>query len=495
MTRKKHIDDKQNRGKDPDKIISENERLQDENRKLQEENKKLKDRVKELKAKLKKAGHTASQTLSTPSSKVYPKSSRPPKGSRPRGAPKGHRGASLNVPDKVDDEKVHLPKICPFCGCDELGETEYDGWEQNVFDIQPTPIRIVRHKHKLRWCPRCKKKVSVRCSETLPHKNYGPNIATTAGFFEKLGIPLRTTQLIFKTLYGHVVSVPEIKALSNLVGKAIEPEYEDLKKEVKAASAVNADETGFRINGINNWCFDFVWAGGILYVINTSRGQTVPNEILGTDFQGSLGHDGWSAYNSVGGHHQLDYVHVNRKLAQVEVKRGVDDRGFLGSTPVKFRKRGRPSKSLKEFLYFAGQLRTIMQDAVKFTEREIAPTPRERHEMYDKLLKRLDDLVAGPWNDADALRICKYVRRDYMFTFVIHPEISWENNIAERGIRVVANIRNNTGGRRAREGADTLQALLSVFETWRKRGMDVYNEAKAALLRFVGKVPEHTVVA
>ena len=490
--------------KEFDRVVSENERLRDENKKLreenkkfkkfQEENKKLKDRIKDLKIQLAKAKSNPTQSLSTPSSKVFPKSSRPPKGSRPRGAPKGHRGASLKIPDQVDDITVHSPETCPFCGCDKLGKYS-EGWDQIVFDIPPTPIQVVRHRFVRRWCPKCKKKVSVRGSETLPRRNYGPNIATTAGFFEELGIPLRTIQLIFKTLYNHKISVPEIKDLSNLIGKAIEPEYQTLKKEVRSVSVVNADETGLRVDGIGNWCWDFVWDDGVVYVIHRSHGKTVPLEVLGKDFQGCLGHDGWRAYNSIGGHHQLDYVHVNRKLAQVEVKRGVEDRGFLEPTPVKFKKRGRPLNSLKEFLCFAERLREIIRDAVKFSEREPSPMPDERQEMYDNLLLRLDNLVDGPWNDADVVRLCKYVYRDRMFTFIIHPEISWENNVAERAVRVVANIRNNTGGRRSRKGADALQAMLSVFETWRKRGLDVYNEAKVALLRYVARRPKEVVVA
>ena len=95
----------------------------------------------------------------------------------------------------------------------------------------------------------------------------------------------------------------------------------------------------------------------------------------------------------------------------------------------------------------------------------------------------------------DVIRICKYVDREQMFTFVIHPDISWENNAAERAVRVIASIRNNTGGRRTRKGADSLQALLSVFETWRKRGLDVYKEAKVALIRHVGRVSKSDAMA
>lgn len=477
-----------------ERLKDENKRLQDEQRRLQEKKKEMEDRIRELEREL-ESRTPSGQSLSTPSSKQFPRSNRPPKGSRPRGAPKGHRGASLRVPREADDVVVHSPDCCPDCG-GELGK-ESEGWSQTVLDIQPTPIRVTRHDYKRRWCPHCRRKVSSPASDTLPNRNYGPNLATMVAFLGMLGIPLEKVQLVIETLCGHRVSVPELMGLSNLVGRALEPEYRDLLDEVREASPVYADETGFRIDGINNWCWDFVWDEGVVYVIHPSRGKTVPLKVLGEDFKGLLGRDGWAAYDAVGGKHQLCYIHVNRNLATVEVRRRVEDRGFLKPTPVRFRKRGRPTNALKEFLRFADRLRTIMRDAVRFSEREPAPTADERREMHGKLSQRLDEFTAEDWTDADAVRICKHVvkHRDHFFTFIVHPEIRWENNTAERGVKKLAPIRNNSGGRRSREGADTLQALLSVFETWRRRGLDVYEEARSMLLRSVGRLSNDNISA
>jgi transposase len=468
------------------RLQDEQDRLKDEQRRLQEERKGLEDHVDELERELETRDQSSS-SLSAPSSKVFPKSNRPPRGSRPGGAPKGHRGASLEVPREADEVVVHSPDRCPRCG-GGLGE-ESEGWSQTVMDIPPAPMRVTRHEYRRRWCPHCKQKVSSPASDVLPNRNYGPNLATMVSYLEMLGIPLGKIQLLIETLHGHKVSTPALMDLSNLVGRALEPEYRRLLDEVKEVPVVYADETNFRIDGMNSWCWDFVWDAGSVYVVDRSRGKAVPQEVLGVDFQGLLGRDGWPGYDTVGGLHQLCLIHVNRMMARVEVKRGVKERGFLEPEPVRFKGRGRPSNALNEYLRFAELLRTIMRDAVRFSEREPVPTAKEREGMSEALMGRLDQLITGGWSDADAVRICKFLRkhRERLFTFVVHPEISWENNAAERGVKKVATIRNNSGGRRSREGADTLQALLSVFETWKKRGLDVYSEAKAALLRSVGR--------
>lgn len=444
----------------------------------------LKARISKLEAELENIRKSQGQSLSTPSLKQFPKSTRLKRGSRPRGAPKGHRGASLQIPVEVDEVKIHSPEVCPRCGCKELGK-ETNGWENTTFDFNPMPLHLTRHVNKRRWCPQCRKKVSLQNTETLPNRNYGPNIATFSAHLQALGIPLGKIQLIIENLFRHRISRSTLMDLGNLVGSILRSEYGNLSRELKMALAVNGDETSFRIDGKLNWAWTFVWENGVIYVIDPSRGKSVPLDVLGEDFEGCLGHDGWAAYNLVGGFHQTGYIHLNRNIAQVELNRGVEDRGFLKPTPVKFRKRGRPPDCLLEYLNFADQIRTVMRDAVAFTERAVPRSSDERQRMYDQLLKRLDKLVAKKWNDKDTVRFCKRLDRirGDMFTFVVHPEISWNNNIAERAVRAVATIRNNSGGRRTRVGAVTLETILSIFETWKMRGLNVFQEARSALIR------------
>jgi len=210
---------------------------------------------------------------------------------------------------------------------------------------------------------------------------------------------------------------------------------------------------------------------------------------LGTNYHGAVGRDGWYAYDSLDCEQQLCYIHVNRNFQRTELKRSVKDRGFLDHQVPQFTKKGRPSKRLKELLLFIDEIRSIMRAAVKFTEREPAPDSEERFWMLEQLLDRFDAVMDEEWCDVDVLRLRKFLlkHRAHFFTFVIFPEISWENNAAERAVRKVATIRNNSGGRRSRKGADTVQVLLSVFETWRKRGHDVFQKTKSMLTRSVEK--------
>lgn len=482
-----------------DKALRDNKRLNKELEELKnakkawkrekkawrKEKKGLEEQIKKLKKELQQlTGKEKASKLATPSSKRFPKSNRSPKGSRPRGAPKGHKGKSLEVPKKVDRTVVHSPKKCPICGSEDLGK-EGEGWTQTVWDIERIPIVITGHVFKRRWCPKCKKKVSENTDETLPHRNYGPNIAVFFAFLNELGMPIPKIRLLTETLYNHEISDPEIMELINLVGDAVEPEYQQLFRDLRAAPATNADETGFRVDGENKWCWVFVWDGGVIYLIHDSRGQACPKMVLTDEYDGVLGRDGWQSYNVIDCEQQVDYIHVNRNFQKAEIKRGVKDRGLWDDGDPKYTKKGRPPNKLKELVKFIDEMRSIMRDAVTFVTKDPPPDLELRFLIYEQLMDRFDAVMSQSWTDSDVLRLRSFLlkHRAHFFTFVIFPEISWENNTAERAVRKVATIRNNSGGRRSRRGADTIQRLLSVFETWRKRGTKAFHGARTALNR------------
>ena len=62
---------------------------------------------------------------------------------------------------------------------------------------------------------------------------------------------------------------------------------------------MNADETGWRVNGQNHWLWVFSNKDAALYQIDKSRGSKVVDNILGEKYQGVLISDFYSAYNQL----------------------------------------------------------------------------------------------------------------------------------------------------------------------------------------------------
>ncbi len=96
-------------------------------------------------------------------------------------------------------------------------------------------------------------------------------------------------------------------------------------------------------------------------------------------------------------------------------------------------------------------------------------------------------LTEGGWTDLNRVMILAPEQRDgrrlrrrygkvreYLFTFLTHPEVTADNNSSERELRPTATYRKVTGGFRSHWGADLFAAVRSVIGTAKRRGIDAY---------------------
>ncbi len=96
---------------------------------------------------------------------------------------------------------------------------------------------------------------------------------------------------------------------------------------------------------------------------------------------------------------------------------------------------------------------------------------------------RLDQQSRQIWNDADADRLTKRIRkhRDSLTTFLHKKEVDGTNNAAERAIRPAVIMRKITGGSRSKEGAKAWSILASVIHTAQQQGKTVLDTIKKLL--------------
>ena len=120
-----------------------------------------------------------------------------------------------------------------------------------------------------------------------------------------------------------------------------------------------------------------------------------------------------------------------------------------------------------------------------------ARVPKCRQETYAsrrvRLATRLQELLATPWKDRHAKRLIKRLRRHQndLFTFLDQPDVPFDNNTAERGVRPAVIIRKNSYGNRSERGADCQSVLMSVFRTLKQRGHDPIQTITQALASYL----------
>ncbi|MBI5723628.1 MAG: transposase, partial [Planctomycetes bacterium] len=177
----------------------------------------------------------------------------------------------------------------------------------------------------------------------------------------------------------------------------------------RGSAVLNADETGWRVNGQTRWLWCFAPRDACCYQIDRSRGGPALAKFFTEAFDGVLVHDFWAAYDAIEAQdHQCCLAHLLRELQKVDLTNG--------------------SAAWKTF---AKKLRRLIRDGIRLRKRADFDPAR-----YGQLIRRIDrrlmELAEGTYGDADADRLAKRLLKhcDSLFTFLDYPDVPYENNHA-----------------------------------------------------------------
>lgn len=390
------------------------------------------------------------------------------------GRPRGHAAAVRPMPGKIDvHQTIPCPvdalgkPSCPHC-CVQLTDVKHH--ERIVEELIPSEVRVTCYHTTSGYCPGCRKTVESRAPEQppaadLPHAQLGLNALATAAVMRVCyRLPLRQITRLFKHLPGLSISPGAIVKQINRMGRWLEKQYHRLTLALRLAGVVHADETGWRTNGKNGYLWTLTNADHTLYHIDSSRGRKVIVELLGKAFgqtsDQTLVSDFYSVYDHFDSFQQKCLTHLLRELKETVAKRPeLAGHGFF----ITCKRLTRSMLKLKTH--------QATMDQEKYARAV------KRHEA------RLDQLSRQIWNDPDADRLTKRLRkhRDSLTTFLHKPEVDGTNNAAERAIRPAVIMRKITGGSRSKEGARAWSILASVMRTAEQQGRDVLETIKTLL--------------
>jgi transposase len=138
-----------------------------------------------------------------------------------------------------------------------------------------------------------------------------------------------TIRKFLRDVIGVTVSRGYLAKLIQKVSQALAPSYEELLNRLPLETTLNVDETGHKDNGDLFWTWVFKADLYVLFRIDQSRGSQVLIEILGREFEGTLGCDYFSAYRK--------YMKDFNVLVQFCIAHLIRDIKFLTQLPFKRR--------------------------------------------------------------------------------------------------------------------------------------------------------------
>lgn len=354
----------------------------------------------------------------------------------------------------------HALDICPDCGRKLTGGTVHHS--RQVIEIPIAPVRVIEHRAIARYCGVCHKvhmpKLDL-AGQVIGTHRMGIRLMSLVSYLHTVGrMPVERIQKLLESLYGLHLGLGEISKVLQKVASIGKPEVEKLLHAVRGSPAVNADETGWREDGVNGYIWSFSTPGVRYFVRNRSRSGQVAKDVLGEDYEGVVVSDFYCGYNVLFGRHQRCWVHLLRDL-----------RALVEANPEK-----------RGVAIWAGKVKAVYARAKAFSSDGSKARHKQRIAFEEELFR-----LARPHLKRDVpQRILSERIEEFLpelFVFVECPEVPSENNAAERAIRPAVTARKVSGGTRSAKGSEARTALMSLFGTWLLRGEDALRSCQRML--------------
>jgi transposase len=434
--------------------------------------------VAELRARL---GQNPRNSSKPPSSeglaKPAPKSLRGKSGRKP-GRPKGQPGATLAMRDDPDEVVVHEPGRCCGCGtslpCGPVTRTE----RRQVIDL-PEQIRALVTEHQIisRRCS-CGKVTAGKAppAVTAPVQ-YGHRIAAACAYlWHGQFLSRNRTCQAMAELFGVPVSPGAVAAIVSRIAGSLATPLEAIRQALAAAGVAHFDETGFRVAGKLAWVHSASSGKYALITVHARRGtQGMDAAGVLPAFGGIAVHDAWAPYDTYDGvaGHSLCSAHALRELQAV----------FDSAPPGRWCWAAQAGDALREMKRLTGAALAI--DGT-LTGLDVSPMAAARHKFHSAVLigERETAARAGPLmrkHHALARRLRE--REDDYLRFTRDPGVPFDNNAAEREIRMSKLRIKVSGCMRSITGAENFCAIRSYLSTAAKHGISAFEALTKAAAR------------
>lgn len=388
-------------------------------------------------------------------------------GLKPNGGQPGHEGHRLEMVENPDHTVVHQNKICEHCHAplDNAAIIGHD--KRQMFDIPLIHMQVTEHLVEICNCPNCGHRNEAEFpAEVGQPTQYGPNVKSQAVYFNTYHhIPLERTSEIIEDLYGHRISEAVTIKSNEACAVKVEPANQQIKEQLIASNVVCFDETGIRVNGKLHWLNEGSTSNLTYYNIHPKRGQEGLDDTgILPEFKGNAVHDHWKPYfNYENCSHSLCNSHHLRELKFVNDQCGQQWAGELSDLLIEIHDQVnlfRPTGYLSPFMinHYESRYDQIIEKGL-----EVNPPPEKISGKKGRVKQ------STPKNLLDRLKLYKPEVLKFMHDF----RVPFDNNLAERDIRMVKLKQKVSGCFRTQEGANIFCKIRGYISTARKNSCNV----------------------
>ncbi len=406
--------------------------------------------------------------------KGKPKSLRKKTG-RSSGGQKGHQGHTLKLKENPDNIVRHKVDMCQQCGLDLHNVDPSRVEKRQVFDVPLVRIEATEHQAEIKVCPSCTHQTKGAFPKHVKSTvQYGPRLKAQVSYLNTYQLlPWERTCDLIEDFYQHRPAEAIIGTANNQMVQQTEPSLLLIMAQLRGADVANFDESGVRVCNKLHWLHVASTPQLTHYAVAEKRGKEGMDEAgILPFFKGKAVHDHWKSYFKFEGcDHAACNVHHLRELQfildQYKQPWASDMMALL--LDIKQTIAELPEGNELDDLIQEGY--SQQYDAI-LAEGFLMNPPPERPKG-----KRGRIAQTPPKNLLDRLRDFKSETLAFMYDL----RVPFDNNLAERDVRMIKVKQKVSGGFRTRAGADVFCAIRSYISTVRKQGHNVITEMYQAL--------------
>lgn len=445
---------------------------------LREQMAQMATRIQALEDHLAKNSRNSGKPPSSDGLKKQPKSLRE-KGRRKSGGQQGHKGETLKLVSEPQHIAVHELVRCPHCQHDLRAVALHGVEKRQVFDVPSISIEVTEHQAQVKWCPHCREQVKAAFPSGVDHAvQYGNRLKAQAVYLNSYQLlPLARTCELLGDFYGHRPSEALILQATTSVHDELDVALTLIQKQLKQADVIHTDETGLRVEGKLNWLHVASTDQLTYYAVHPKRGQKAMRAMgILSEFGGRAMHDTYGSYFQFDNcTHALCNAHHLRELRFIHEQYGQGWAQEMAQLLLDAKRDVEQSPSDALHLH-AHQLKlyhqaydALLKQGFEANSPSEIPLPKKRGRKKQSPPKNLLD------------RLQKY--KTETLAFLSDFRVPFDNNLAERDVRMMKVKQKISGTFRTRNGAEVFCDIRSYISTVRKQRKCVIQALHHALLK------------
>lgn len=443
---------------------------------MQQQIVQLSEQVHTLQDRLHKDSHNSHLPPSSDRFHRQPKSLRKKSGKK-AGGQVGHPGSTLQLSPTPDTVIVHAVEQCYHCQQDLRAVESLQVERRQVIDLPPKRVLVIEHQAQQKYCPACHEiSAAAFPVDVRAPVQYGAAFGAVGVYLvQQQLLPYERACEVMQDLLGPSMCIGTLQGLVQRCAEQLCPVEQQIKAALSRVPVLHQDETGLYVAGKRHWMHVSATEQLTHYAVHAKRGKEALDAIgILPQFQGISVHDGFRSYWLYLCQHALCNVHHLRELTflheeQQQAWAGQMKDLLLESKAAveQARSLGRQSLHPLEVADWKARYAAILAEGYQANPPDPPPEVGQRGRRKQSPARNLLD------------RLSKH--QEAVLAFLDNFAVPFDNNLAERDLRMVKVQQKISGCFRSGAGAQAFARIRGYLSTLRKQSMSLLSALEQAL--------------